>query len=293
MSLAHALYQGLEAVIGRSRAWRLGRWIYLGARRELLNDPDVNGEYALQRAWLKAQTIGSGPRESYRIFDVGANVGAWTVNFLNELKAAGLDDYVIWAFEPAPAQRRALILGCEAAIAAGAMVADPRGLRDETGRALFQIVGDTAGTNALVGQDRRRDDGSSLEIEVTTLDAVCAEQRIDRLHFAKVDTEGNDFNVILGATGLFDAQAIDLLQFEYNWRWIEFGRWLKDVFEFLEGRPYALGRVTPDGIEIYQAWRPELERYIETNYVIVHRALLPGIPHWRAVFDESNAAVQI
>ncbi len=58
MTRSRRLYRLVEAVIGRSLAGRIGRWLYLGSRRELSNDPIENGEFALQD-WFVA-TAGDG-----------------------------------------------------------------------------------------------------------------------------------------------------------------------------------------------------------------------------------------
>jgi FkbM family methyltransferase len=269
----------------------------------MVNDPTVNGEYLLLGAWAQAraararasktQVTGEAAGEALEIVDVGANVGAWSAHLIGDLARAGVETYRIRAVEPAPAQRAALAALCRTTIDAGRLTVDPRGLAATPGKASFNVMSDTSGANALVSPVGEAAGDQSVEIDVTTLDAMCAEAGVARLHLVKVDTEGNDFNVILGAQGLFDREAIDILQFEYNWRWVAFGRLLNDVFAFLKGRPYRLGRLGPDGVEFYDDWHPELERFIETNYVIAHRDALDGLPHWRAAFDGANTAVRI
>ena len=39
------------------------------------------------------------------------------------------------------------------------------------------------------------------------------------------------------------------------------------MFELVQPIGYKLGKVTPKGIEFYEAWDPELETYREGNYV--------------------------
>jgi FkbM family methyltransferase len=291
LRLSISLYQAVEAVVGRAWTWRIGRWLYLGSRREMANDPVVNGEYTLQRAWVKANLARDRPEAGLQVFDVGANVGAWTANLIGELTRSGVDGYCIRAFEPAPAQRISLTALCRDGIDAGKVLVDPRGVAAEPGKARFHVTGDVGGTSALASQGDKSISPDLVEIDVVTLDAVCAEQGVSRLDLVKVDTEGNDFNVILGAKGLFDREAIEVLQFEYNSRWVAFGRSLLNVFDFMEGRPYLIGRLTQTGIEVYGAWHPELERYAETNYVIAHHDALAALPHWRAEFDAANTAV--
>jgi len=51
---------------------------------------------------------------------------------------------------------------------------------------------------------------------------------------------------------------------------------------------YSVGKVTPNGIELYQDWHPELERFFEGNYILLHSEAL----HWFATmtgkFDTYN-----
>ena len=293
MSAAVRAYLLLESLFGRALMWRIGRWMYHGSRRELRNDPKTNGEYALQRAWVAAQSGLSSSKADLRIVDVGANIGDWTVELLETLKTSTVDGFVIQAFEPAPTQRQDMIARCESEIALGRVVVDARGLAAMAGHFPFGITGDQTGTSALIAPSQGAPNGSEFEIETTTLDAVCSESGLDRLHLVKVDTEGNDFNVILGAKDLLKREVIEILQFEYNWRWVAFDRTLKNVFDFLAGKPYVIGRLTPEGVEVYDAWHPELERFIETNYIIAHRDSIGLIPHWRAVFDSSNTAKRL
>ena len=291
MQFRHFTYTLVEAVLGRARSWRIGRWLYKGARRELLVDPDVDGEFALQRAWAMAQARGT-PGTTLMLMDVGANLGVWSTNAIKELDRSGIVDFRIRAFEPSSGARGEIGRLCAAELADGKLIIDNRGVAASPGRAAFSMISDTGGSNGLANLLDQGSGVATVEIELTTLDAVCEAEAITHLHLVKVDTEGNDFNVILGAAGLFDREAIDVLQFEYNWRWIGFGRWLRDVFEFMKSRPYVIGRLTPSGVEQYETWHPELERYIETNYVIAHRSTLDWLPHWRAHIDESNVTVR-
>lgn len=273
------LYRAVEAVIGRPRTARLGRWLYLGSRRELANDPEVNGEYALQDWILDGIAGGDHPLS---ILDVGANLGDWTSSLLDKLRPD--QACVVHAFEPAPSQHGLLCKRLRAGIEAGKVLVMQRGVAAAPGNAAFAVTGDASGNSSLaLGSEPSN---VVIEIELTTLDREFPTG--SALDLIKVDTEGNDFNVILGARRLFDNAAIGVLQFEYNWRWIDFGYALKSVFDFVHDRPYVLGKLTQDGIEIYERWHFELDRYIETNYVIVRKDLISQLPHRRMVMDSSN-----
>lgn len=128
-----------------------------------------------------------------------------------------------------------------------------------------------------------------VPVELATLDLYCAEASVDHIHIVKCDTEGNDLAVMRGAAGLLAAGRIDVLQFEYNQRWINARAFLKDVFELVEALPYRVGRVMPESIELFDAWHPELERFYQSNYVLVREPSLHGLNARGGAFDNSNS----
>jgi len=50
------------------------------------------------------------------------------------------------------------------------------------------------------------------------VDEYLAQAQIEHVVFVKSDTEGHDFNVLLGAVELFQQGRVDVWQFEYNHR---------------------------------------------------------------------------
>jgi hypothetical protein len=60
-----------------------------------------------------------------------------------------------------------------------------------------------------------------------------------------------------GGRRLFVEGRVDVAQFEYNARWVHARRYLRDAFTFADALGYQLGKVTPRGIEFYEAWHPE------------------------------------
>jgi len=42
------------------------------------------------------------------------------------------------------------------------------------------------------------------------------------------------------------------------------------MYFFIAEKPYVIGRLSNGGIEIHQEWHPELERYFESNFVLIH-----------------------
>lgn len=53
-----------------------------------------------------------------------------------------------------------------------------------------------------------------VPVEIGTLDEFCQAQGIEHVNFLKVDTEGFDLEVLMGAVGLLGRNAIDVIQVE-------------------------------------------------------------------------------
>ncbi len=167
MTRSFRAYGVVEAVLGRDLCWRLGRWLYTGARRELLNDPRVNGEYALQDWYLAAK-----PASGDVFLDVGVFLGDWTLTLAERLAAAGVQAFTIHAFEPSQPQFEYCRKRFDAA-GSGHIVLHSRGLGAATGIAEFAQSGAGAGSSSLVSGNAPQNQ-VVVRIPVTTLDAFAA-----------------------------------------------------------------------------------------------------------------------
>lgn len=250
----------LEFSIIRSFIWRVGRKLYRWARKETTNCFKSNGEM-----WLLNKALIFALRGKQSVFlDVGANKGVWSEHALSFFVNNNIVGH-IHAFEPAPCSFSFLtekFKGCEQ------ISLHSKAISDNTGTAEFFIIGELFGTNSLV----RVDNATKVELVRTQrLDDFLENKQIEDVLFLKSDTEGFDFNVLQGGAGSLRAGKIEIWQFEYNHRWISGRFFLKDVFDFIADKPYHLGRLYGDGLEIYEQWNPELEQFIETNYVLIRK----------------------
>lgn len=250
--------------------WKLGRRLYMQARGEAhRNLPATSGEVYVQLGLVQI----SNSIEDVVVFDVGANRGQWTSQLLSLLSGrdVGSRPIKIYAFEPAPASR--LSFSDRIGSLEGSEQVDllPLALSDMPGKAEFAIWSDTAGTNTLAFEGKRRADAKDvLNVDVETIDNVIGDKGLSRVHLIKIDAEGSDARVIFGAENALNQELIDVVQFEYNGRWIYSRNYLKDVFDVLDGTPYLIGKVRSDCIELYDSWHPELERFFEANYLLIH-----------------------
>jgi hypothetical protein len=153
------------------------------------------------------------------------------------------------------------------------------------------IVGTGAGTNSLYAQAGQVEKGE-IEIRTTTVSQVCLDYEIDHIHLLKCDTEGHDAEVIAGALPLLKEGRIAVLQFEYNFRWIYSRHYLRDIFDVIHGLKYKLGKVCKDHIDIYPEWHFELDRFFESNYVLIRDDALSWFDVRACHFNESNVPAE-
>ena len=59
--------------------------------------------------------------------------------------------------------------------------------------------------------------------------------------------------------------------------------------ESMSRAPYVLGKVHRHGVELFEGWHPELERYFETNFVLLRRGSPFEAIGRRVRFDRSNS----
>jgi FkbM family methyltransferase len=271
----------------RRLAWRVSRRAYAGARGEpSINAIAINGEAYVQRCVARGVVADS----PMRILDIGANEGEWSLSMLAalaETKRAGAARLDV--FEPVPATLTRLRAALGLAPSQGFAHVHALAVSDECGREKIAVMSTTGGTNTLhPGALSDAPAGGFVEVEKTTLLRFCEREGIAHIELAKCDTEGHDLSVLRGARPLLVEGCIDVFQFEYNHRWIYARAYLKDVFDLVAGLPYCVARIMPTSIEVLPAWHPELERFFEANYLLVHDRAIRWFDARVGAFDMSN-----
>lgn len=261
----------------RRLGWRLGRKLYCWARGDIPNNPARNGEY-----WLLKQLIHNsvGP---ITLLDVGANIGDWTLQALT-LGQADEKRIQVYAFEPCTGTREILRRRLSAA---SEVECCPVALSSAEGEADFFSSAAGLGTNSLScisGPERER-------VRVTTVDRFFEERRIGHVTMMKIDAEGFDLAILNGATQALADGKIEVVQFEYSWRWIPNKASLRDVFGLIEGTPYRFGKLAGRSMEFFDRWHFELDRYFENNYVLVRKTSEIERLGRSMAFDSTNSAV--
>ncbi len=136
------------------------------------------------------------------IFDVGANVGQTSMHYLVRFPHAD-----IHAFEPVSATYAEL-----ARTVAGQPRVHPHqsGMGRERGEALINVS--PMSTNSSIVQAEPGDTTETIRID--TIADFCAEQRITSIDLLKIDTEGYELEVLMGALPQLKARQIAFIFME-------------------------------------------------------------------------------
>ncbi|MDH2326375.1 FkbM family methyltransferase [Cereibacter sp. SYSU M97828] len=193
------------------------------------------------------------------IFDVGANVGQTASSF-----AAAFPDAAIHAFEPVPAAFRKLAAVAEAN---PGVTAHNLALGKTRGTATMVAKGASTANHLATEADPTE---HLVEVQMTTGADMAAELGIDRISLLKIDTEGHDFDVLIGFSPILS--RTDFVQIEasmnpYNRTHVPF-RLLED---FLRHEGFLLFRFYEQTFEFKKQGRPVLRR---TNPVFIHGSLV-------------------
>jgi FkbM family methyltransferase len=145
------------------------------------------------------------------IFDIGANLGNVTARYRQMFPEAE-----IYAFEPFPE----LVERLEKRFAQDKLVhIVPLAVSDKARTAVFHLTGSHT-TNSLLPReeaDRRyypergAATGKTIEVATTTLDAFCAEKRLDRVDILKMDIQGGEMLALRGAAESLRNRSIKII----------------------------------------------------------------------------------
>ena len=231
------------------------------------NHPRLSGEGFVMR-YVRANRS---RRRSTIIFDVGANVGIYTLELIEVFG----DSAFIWSFEPAPSAFILLsqnVSGIENVKACGI------GFSNEESVATLFSPAEASKLASLYDPSRRLNRmGIAVDrrehVTLTTIDRFCEREGVDHVDFLKLDVEGHELKVLEGAEVMMRDGRIDFLQFEFGAANIESRTYFRDFFQLLDPY-YAIHRVIQDALYPVPRYKEIYEVYKRaTNYLAVRRAL--------------------
>lgn len=253
----------------KRRLFAVYRWMFNTALKGMgfnnWQDMEGSGELWAIQHLLPALIKDSRPV----MLDVGAHHGDYC-----NLLARTFPQAVIHAFEPHP--RTFASLEKEA---------------DSTVRLHASALGATAGTAELF--DRKGQDGSvhaslskeSLlttyhsdvivhQVRVITLDQFMDDEKIERVDFIKIDTEGFEMDVLNGASRALESGRLGIIQFEFNSMNVTRRLFLDQFIQRLPG--HRLFRLLGDGMVALDKLKlVEREIFTFQNIVAIPREIAP------------------
>jgi len=205
------------------------------------------------------QLLGGSADEDLVVLDVGANLGAWTVQALPALPMAR-----IHSFEPSRVACGRLTT---------ALSANPRvcvhnvALSDADGTAT--LYANELGS-PLGSLTKRRLDHLGLEflyeeqVTTRTMESWSSSVGIRAVDVLKLDVEGHELSVLRGAGQLLDGMRV--IQFEFGGCNIDTRTYLQDFWYFLTAAGFRVYRLGPRGLRALDSYRERDECFSTTNF---------------------------
>lgn len=196
------------------------------------------------------------------IFDVGANVGKYTI-LLNEVFN---ENSKIISFEPSKKTFNKLGLNTN-------HIKKRNLCNFGFGNAnTFLTLYYNQDESGLASVYERRLDHFNIkmdlkeEIEIKTIDSFCKENNIVQIDFLKLDVEGHELSVLNGAVKMLTNHKIDFIQFEFGGCNIDSRTYFQD-FYYLLNKDFYIYRIVKDGLYKVDNYKEMYEAFTTTNYL--------------------------
>ena len=204
--------------------------------------------------------------EKIIIFDVGANIG----NYSKALKKSFTGNYHIFAFEPFSTPfEKLLLLKDEKMSPVTCGLSNKNEILNIHSSDEFSEIGGVYNRN-YVFSDNPHDKIEACQF--VTISAFCRKNKIDKIHFLKIDVEGHELAVIEGAGELIDHGNLDFIQFEFGSGNL-FSKTCVMDFHNLLNKKYRIFRLLKDGIMEMEKYSADYEMFILNNFICIKREL--------------------
>ena len=180
-------------------------------------------------------------REGMTVFDVGANIGELTLLFSRFVGAEGC----VHAFEPSGLAFERLSMLSSAASLRNVQL-QRVALAEKEGTAILHSYGQdylswtSQALRPLENYGINVKAVGSEEAPATTVDLYCERTGIAAIDLLKVDVEGAEFQVLLGARRMLKAQSVRCITFEFGQTTFDMGNDPNDIATYLSDLGYDL-----------------------------------------------------
>lgn len=209
----------------------------------------------------------SGQQHKIVIFDVGANIGNYTKALLSSFK----ENFHIYSFEPFSSPFKKLEL-----IKDKHLTTINYGLSDKKEELVIHTSDEYSEIGGVYNRSYAFSDIPHDKIEkcqFIKIDDFCDENAISKINFLKIDVEGHELAVLLGAKKLLDSGNIDFIQFEFGAGNL-FSKTSVMDFHSLFNEKYRIYRLLKDGIMEMEKYSTDYEMFILTNFICIRKELV-------------------
>lgn len=207
-------------------------------------------------------------RSKITIFDIGANKGEYTEEILEIMNKKPM----IYVFEPLRSAcsilRRNFAKNKKVKIF-NLGFSDKHGKSiiyfDESTSVLASLYQRKAGSMGLPVSLRNQE-----RINLTTIDLFCTKNKISHIDLLKIDTEGHELKVLLGAKKMLEENKISFIQFEFAGTMVDSRTFFRDIYLFLNPT-YKIYRILQDGLREIRICDERQEIFLVSNFLAIHR----------------------
>jgi len=207
------------------------------------------------------------------VFDIGANTGGYS-----EQIRKYFPNSTIHSFEPNPDIFKVLK---NSATNSNVKIYNI-GLSDKIGKSKLWDFADeaklksTQPTSTLSSLNKEvitkyhKQKAKSYEIKLDTVDNFCKKNKIGRIDFMKIDTEGSEYEILKGAKAMLSKNKVKIIQFEFNEMNVYSRVFFKDFVDLLDN--YKLYKLIPNGLFPIADYEPKLhEIFAFQNVVAINK----------------------
>lgn len=183
-------------------------------------------------------------REGMTVFDAGANIGELTLLFARFVGARGC----VHAFEPCGSGFERLSAVCHAAALRNVCL-NRLALAEEEGTVRLHVYDDDYLSWTTRAERPLEDYGIEIrprateEVPATTVDLYCERHDVEVIDLLKVDVEGAEFQVLLGARRMLRERRVRLLTFEFGQTTFDMGNSPDGIRAYLTEVGYDLSNL--------------------------------------------------
>lgn len=229
-----------------------GPWRFAGKCIANAENHDIrkNGEERLIARFLDRHRN----QKSITVYDIGANIGAWSAEILKRRP-----DATLYAFEMIPSfaeQTAQRLQNYKSARVFNTPLSDEAHELE-----VFQHSGGAS----VTGNPYHPARAEKHSVRSETGDVFVQEKNLAPPDFIKIDIDGHEMKALQGLTKTI-AAARPYVQFEYSFYYVHERVFLKDMFVFFENMNYELYRIFPTKL-VRRAYRPALENFWTVNYL--------------------------